>query len=170
MPSIRSGLDNTLIAGIGEVAVTREEGVFIKTLALGTCVAVVFWDPVTHLSGLVHVALPESSISPEKARELPGYFADTGIHQLHRIFVQNGYLESSKTLQVRIAGGAQIMDKNETFNIGKRNVLAVKKILWSLGLGPIAEEVGGDRSRTVVLERDTGRMTISTPGLPEKTL
>ncbi|MBL8995056.1 MAG: chemotaxis protein CheD [Spirochaetia bacterium] len=170
MPSIRSGLENTLIAGIGDTVVSKEPGVCLKTFALGTCVAVVFWDPVTKLSGLVHIALPESSISTEKAHVLPGYFADTGIHQLHRIFLQNGYLEASKSLQVRIAGGAQILDKNETFNIGKRNVLAVKKILWSLGLGPIAEDVGGEISRTVVVERDTGKMTITTPGYAEKTL
>ncbi len=36
---------------------------------------------------------------------------------------------------------ANVADPNNTFNIGKRNVLAAKKILWQFGLGTVAEDV-----------------------------
>jgi len=56
------------------------------------------------------------------------------------------------------------MDPNNTFNIGKRNVLALKKHLWAYGLGPLAEDVGGNHSRTVSVFVDTGKVVVNCPG------
>jgi chemotaxis protein CheD len=47
--------------------------------------------------------------------------------------------------------------------IGKRNILAVKKILWGYGLAPLAEDVGGSISRTVSVSVKTGEVTLSSP-------
>ena len=55
------------------------------------------------------------------------------------------------------------MDPNNTFSIGKRNILAIKKILWKFGMGAVAEDVGGGISRTVSVDVDGGRVTISSP-------
>jgi chemotaxis protein CheD len=49
-------------------------------------------------------------------------------------------------------GGAQVLAGNNTFNIGKRNVMAVHKTLWKLGMGAKAEDVGGTKSRTVAID------------------
>lgn len=170
MPSEKTLGTESIMVGIGGVAATRTPGSVVKTLALGSCVAVIFLDPPTRLVGLVHVALPESAISPEKARELPGYFADTGIPILYKKFLELGYRESGRSLLVKLAGGSQIMDRNETFNIGKRNALAAKKILWSMKLGAVAEDLGGEISRSVRLDVDAGTVLLSTPGLPDKFL
>ena len=65
---------------------------------------------------------------------------------------------SPNTLDVVLVGGASVIEGLESFGIGKRNVLAVRKILWRYGLGPVAEDVGGDISRTV-------QVTVGGPGV-----
>ncbi len=147
---------------------TQEPGSVVKTLGLGSCVAVVFLDPLHRLVGLVHVALPDSGIDPKKALDQPGYFADTGIQSLYRMFRDRGYRAESKTLRVLLIGGSQVLESNEGFNIGKRNILACKKVLGAMGLVAMEEELGGDISRSVKVESDTGTVVISSPGLPDK--
>jgi hypothetical protein len=44
------------------------------------------------------------------------------------------------------------------FDIGKRNHLALRKILWKAGVLLSGEAVGGTTSRTVRLEIDGGRL------------
>lgn len=155
---------NQIILGVGELGASREAGTVIKTFALGSCIAVVFFSPVTRSAGMVHVALPESLINQEKARERPGYFADTGIPPLLRKMAALGNRPEGQGLTVKLIGGASIMDFNGVFNIGKRNLLAIKKILWGLGLGAIAEDVGGNYSRTVTVDVATGAVSVSCPG------
>ncbi|NQU65674.1 MAG: chemotaxis protein CheD, partial [SAR324 cluster bacterium] len=68
--------------GIGELAVSKTKGEIIKTFGLGSCVAMVVLDPKVRAVGLIHIALPDSTINLEKAKKQPGYFADTGIPYL----------------------------------------------------------------------------------------
>jgi chemotaxis protein CheD len=150
--------------GVGEFGASKEPGTQIKTYALGSCVAVILFNPATHASGMGHIALPDSSINPDMLRKRPGYFADSGIPSLLRQMTALGCRADGRGLLVKLAGGASIMDKNDIFNIGKRNLLAIKKILWQHGLGAIAEDVGGNHSRTVSIATDDGSVQISCPG------
>jgi len=68
---------------------------------------------------------------------------------------------------VKLCGGANVMDPNDTFNIGKRNALAVKKLLWRYGMGAVSEDLGGNFSRTVSVFVDTGDVVLSSPGRPD---
>ncbi len=153
-----------IMVGIGDMSVCREKGSFIKTLALGSCVAIVMHDPATCCSGMAHVALPESAVAVERARQKPGHFADTAVPALVQAMLAAGANPMPKKWVIKMAGGANVMDPNNTFCIGKRNALALRKALWLLGLGPRAEDVGGNFSRTVALEVETGRLRISSPG------
>ena len=155
---------STIFVGVGEIGVARQPGEVLKTMALGSCVAVVLLDATRRIIGMDHVALPDSSISPERARERPGYFADTGIPALLAAMAKAGARRDS--LIVKLMGGAAVLDPNSTFNIGKRNALAIKKILWSHRMGAIAEDLGGTISRTVMVDVDTGRVVLSSPGRP----
>lgn len=155
---------SNLVLGIGDYGASKDGGSEIKTYALGSCVAVVLLDPRTRTVGMIHVALPDSAINPEKCKTKPGYFADTGLPKLLDAMVKCSGNSNSRGLVVKLIGGASIMDPNDTFNIGKRNVLAIKKILWAKGLGPTAEDVGGNYSRTVSVSVDSGEIKISCPG------
>jgi len=155
---------STLILGVGDFGVSKTPGDVIKTLALGSCVAVVLLEPRTRSVGMVHVALPESSIDRAKALVKPGYFADTGFFALFEAMKLISCIQNHKNFLVKMTGGAQVLDPNNTFNIGKRNELALKKILWHHGMGVQAEDVGGHISRSIAVDVDTGRVVITSAG------
>ena len=98
------------------------------TYSLGSCIAVIIFDPVAKVGGMLHYMLPESSLDPEKAKKNPCMFADTGITRLFRTSYQLGARQEN--LVVKTVGGAQMLDSNGFFNIGKRNYLAMRKIFW----------------------------------------
>lgn len=150
--------------GIGDYGVVNKPGDIIKTHALGSCVAIVLLDPATRSIGMVHVALPESKVHPSRAEKLPGYFADTAIPALLAKMREMGAAANLKKVVVKLTGGANVMDKNNTFNIGKRNVLAIKKALWQQRMGAVAEDVGGTISRTVTINVDDGKVLVTSPG------
>jgi chemotaxis protein CheD len=130
----------------------------LVTYALGSCIAVVIYDPVTNVGGLLHYMLPESSLDENKARQRPYMFADTGIPLLFQSAYRLGAVKSR--LDVAVLGGAQVMDTSETFNIGKRNHLALRKIFWKAGVLVRHEDIGGTLSRTVRLEIASGRVVL----------
>lgn len=145
--------------GIGEYAVSADQDDVLKTYALGSCVAVMAWDRVNKISGMIHVALPESKINPEKAAIKPGYFADTGVPLMLSDMRKRG--SDLRKLVIKLAGGSSIMDANRKFDIGKRNVIAIKRYLWKNGLGVVKEDVGGSISRTVSMNVKTGEVILS---------
>ena len=155
---------STIILGVGDFGASNKPGDVIKTLALGSCIAVVLLDPRSRSVGMVHVALPESSIDRDKASLKPGYFADTGVDVLLEEMKRVSGAQNGKRFLVKLVGGAKVLDPNNTFNIGKRNELAIKKALWGLGMGQHAEDVGGHISRSVAVDVDTGRVIITSAG------
>jgi len=157
-------MKKTVLLGIGDFGSSRVPGEIVKTLALGSCVAVVLLHPKARAVGMIHVALPESKIDPAKGKAKPGYFADTGIPALMEQMKKIGCNGSNKDFIVKLVGGASVMDPNNTFNIGKRNLMAIKNSLWSLGMGAVAEDTGGHISRTVEVSVDSGKVTVISAG------
>lgn len=154
----------TVMLGVGDLGVSGTPGDVLKTLALGSCVALILLDPRTRSVGMVHVALPESSINAEKAMITPGYFADTGVRELlARMARLTGSMGCTRYM-VKLVGGAQVLAQDSAFNIGRRNELAIKKLLWDLGMGVHAQDVGGHISRSVAVDVDTGRVVITSAG------
>jgi chemotaxis protein CheD len=158
----------TIVVGVADCRTSAEPGSTIATYALGSCIAVAVHDPVARVGGLLHFMLPESNLDRAKAEQNPSMFADTGIPLLlSQIGVQGA---CRKRLVVQLAGGAQMMDGEGVFNIGKRNLLAARKILWQSGMIVRCEAVGGIVSRTVKLEVATGRFWLREAGSPEREL
>ena len=157
-----------LVVGMADCQVSKLPDHVLVTYALGSCIAVAIHDPVAGVGGLLHYMLPESSISPAKAGENPYMFADTGIPLLFRRAYECG--AEKRRLVVWVAGGAQVMDQEGVFNIGKRNYLALRKIFWKAGVLLKAEDVGGNASRTVRLEVGSGRFWLRGPGSQDKEL
>ncbi|MCX6592958.1 MAG: chemotaxis protein CheD [Acidobacteria bacterium] len=147
-----------VIVGVGDCGFSSNVGETLVTYALGSCVAVSVHDPVGHVGGLLHFMLPESSLDPEKAVRQPYMFADTGVPLLFEKLSNLG--AEKKRLQVKVAGGAQMIEGSATFNIGKRNALAVKKLLWKAGVMIQGEELGGTVSRSIMLEIGTGKVSL----------
>jgi chemotaxis protein CheD len=62
------------------------------------------------------------------------------------------------------------MNAEDCFQIGKRNYLATRKLLWRAGLMIHAESIGGRNSRTVRLELSTGSVFMRTSAGQEQLL
>jgi chemotaxis protein CheD len=157
-----------IAVGVGDMKVSAKAEETLVTYGLGSCIGVTIWDPVARVGGLLHFMLPESETDKEKAKQNPAMYADTGIPLLFRSAYQLG--ADKKRLLVRVAGGAQVLDGNGVFNIGKRNYLAMKKIFWKAGVMIHAEEVGGNTSRTLRLEVGTGKLMLQEAGAEAREL
>ncbi len=162
-------MGNSLVVGVGDCKVTGDPLAELVTYALGSCIAVAIWDPVSKVSGLLHFMLPDSAVDRNgNGKDHPFRYADTGTPLLFRGAYQQG--AEKKRLVVRLAGGAAVVNDNGFFNIGKRNYAALRKILWKAGVMVHAEDVGGSVSRTVRMEAGSGRMIIRATGEPEREL
>jgi chemotaxis protein CheD len=115
------------VIGIGEFAVSNHPGDVIVTHALGSCIAVCIFDPVASVAGMLHFLLPEARINPERARQQPAVFADTGIPLLFQAAFQHG-LTKHRAI-VKLVGGAEMTQTAAGFSTGRRNVLAAKNLL-----------------------------------------
>ena len=145
-----------IVVGMADCRVASEAADVLATFALGSCIGLSVYDARAKVGGLLHYMLPDSSIDPARGRQNPYMFADTGIPALIEQVCAKG--ANKRQLVAHAAGGASIMDPNNVFDIGKRNHLALRKILWKAGVLLSGEAVGGSTSRTVRLEIEGGRL------------
>jgi chemotaxis protein CheD len=152
-----------LVVGVGDCKHALRESDTLVTYALGSCIAVGIWDPVSKVTGLLHFMLPESRDGMgSNGSEHPFRYADTGTPLLFQRAYQLG--ADKRRLQVYLAGGASVVNDGGLFNVGKRNHTAIRKLLWKAGVLVHGEDVGGTHSRTVRLDSSSGRFVVSTPG------
>jgi chemotaxis protein CheD len=154
-----------IILGVGEYKATNMPGECLKTYALGSCVAIIFLDAEHRSVGMAHIALPDSVVNPDRAVQYPAYFADTGVPILLKEMKRLGYSGAGRKMKVKLAGGASMLDDDRLFNIGERNLAAIRKILFVQGLSVSAEDVGGKISRNVSVDADTGAVMIQSRGI-----
>lgn len=138
------------------------------TYSLGSCIGVVIYDKQVKVGGMLHYMLPESQIDKGKAEKNPYMFADTGIPLLFKSAYALGALKSR--MKVVVVGGAQILDQNGFFNIGKRNHMALRKLFFKNGVIIDHEDIGGNVNRTIRIEIGTGDIYMKTSGKGEEKL
>ncbi|OAT79915.1 chemotaxis protein CheD [Desulfotomaculum copahuensis] len=144
--------------GIADYKIAREPGQLI-TLGLGSCVGVSLYDPALKLGGLLHLMLPDSTQFSNVTR--PAKFADLGIPLIIGEMKKQGARLSR--LQSKLVGGAQMfsgLDSKMTLNIGRRNSEMARQMLQQYGIPILAEEVGGNRGRTMIFDTSDGRVLI----------
>jgi chemotaxis protein CheD len=137
----------------------------LVTYSLGSCIGLVIYDPMVKVGGLLHYMLPESKLDREKAAKNPFMFADTGIPRLFKATYR--YDAAKQRMKVAVFGGSQILDQNGFFNIGKRNYMALKKMLFRNNVLINYEDIGGNVNRTIRLEIATGDIFVKTSGSKE---
>lgn len=127
------------------------------TYALGSCVGICIFDPVTRYAGMSHILLPSSSLTTNDKNIYK--FADTAIKALVSVMERKGCNRARMT--AKIAGGAN-MFLSSGQSIGDRNVQAVKEELSKLRIRIIAEDVGGNYGRTIQLDPQDGSVMVKT--------
>ena len=150
-----------LVVGIGELAVSQSTDDTIVTHALGSCIAVCVWDPGVRVGGLLHFLLPESKLNPDRAAKQPATFADTGIPLLFQAAYARG--ADKRRCQVSLVGGAEVagLQGVAALNVGKRNLLIARQILWQNGVLVRGESTGGSIPRTVTLRVTDGVVEVT---------
>lgn len=155
------------VVGVADMKVSQSPGDIIVTHALGSCLGVAAYDPVAEVGGMLHAMMPEGRMNPEKASANPYMFVDTGIATFFRELYDAGGIKSR--LVVKVAGGANVNNtENDRFQIGKRNYIILKKILWKNSVLINAEDVGGSSAKTMYMEIGSGRVWLSTAGVEKE--
>ena len=150
------------IVGIAEVNISGNVDDLIIAPNLGSCLGIAAYDPLLKRGGVVHCLLPLSMADKEKAKEKPCMYVDTGVAFLLETLLQMG--SKKRDLVISVAGGANINDEHGVFEIGKRNYIALRKMLWKNDLLIAAEHVGDAVSRTLSLDINSGDVFLKIQG------
>ena len=152
--------------GIADLNVTLSPNKLI-TVGLGSCVGIALYDKFTGIGGLAHIMLPDSSQFSNVTNSAK--FADLAIPIL--IEKMEGMGGKKRNLKAKIVGGASMFnfaDKAMIMDIGNRNGIAVKEVLQKYSIPILAEEIGGNKGRTMIFDTASGIVQIRTAGLGVK--
>lgn len=149
---------------VGEHDLSSLPDDYLKTFALGSCIGIVLLDPSTRTVGMLHAALPNSSVSPDKAARKPAYFVDTGIDLLLKEMSDVGCPLSGHGMVCKLVGGAAVLGQSDLFNVGQRNIEAAKTICKEKGIKIVSEDIGKSISRTAEVNVGSAKLVLSSPG------
>jgi Chemotaxis protein; stimulates methylation of MCP proteins len=155
--------------GLGEQAVSRSPDDVLVAYGLGSCVGVVMIDPVSHTSGLLHAVLPKMVDGMNYGDANPSKYVEGGVEGLIAAMVKEG--ANKNRLIIRIIGGANMLIASgltRSFDIGTRNIEAVRTTLSRLKMPIAVEEVGGHTGRTVRVYVADSRVTVRVIGEKER--
>lgn len=154
-------MNNIIEVKMGGLAIIREKTDELKTF-VGSCVAICLFDMDAKIAAMAHVMLPKKTNSKQHvAGNEVGKFADTAFAHMVNSMIQIG--ADHKRIRAKMAGGATIFShESETtlFNIGSRNITAIKQILKEAGIPLISEDTGANFGRWVMFALSSGDMTI----------
>ena len=148
--------------GIADLNIVLDPGT-IMTIGLGSCIGIALYDKSKRFAGLAHIMLPDST--QFKSSSNPMKFADLAVPMLIEKMEKHG--ANKRNFIAKIAGGASMFnftDKSIISDIGKRNSEAVKKALKNEQIPIVAEEIGGDKGRTMIVEAATGKVILKVVG------
>jgi chemotaxis protein CheD len=148
-----------LVIGLGEYAISNDTNATIKTYALASCVGVTVYSPFKRVGGMAHIVLPRPFdnhfINPK-----PAYYASTGIPLLINKML-NDYKCFKSELIVQIYGGANSVNENDLFRVGKKNLDEVFRLLDNMNINKTVIDIGESYSRTIELDIGTGNVNLS---------
>ena len=154
--------DDQVKVGIADLNLVLPPGV-IMTIGLGSCIGISLYDKKRKIAGIAHIMLPDSTqFSEVKA---PMKFADLAIPMLIEKMQKKGCVKED--LVAKIAGGASMFnfsDSKVNSDIGSRNAISVKEALKRNNIPILAEETGGNKGRTMIVNSEDGVVTIRVVG------
>ena len=153
--------------GMGEIMVAESPNL-LRSVGIGSCIAVTLYDRDTTIGGLAHIVLP--CIEEAHNKSHPARFTDVAIGMM--IDEMKGQGARIQDIRAKIFGGAnmfpEIISSDSTMDIGKRNISAVREELEKHNIEIIAEEVGDHIGRTVLFNTEDGSVVVKTAHNGEK--
>lgn len=150
------------VVGVGEYAVSGPGDERLITYSLGSCIGLTLYDPDSGAAGLLHAQMPLSRMSPERSQGRPALFVDTGVTAMLGALLELG--ASRRRLVACVAGAAALFDGDRYFDVGRRNHVILRKMLWKNDILVAAEDIGGSWSRTLWLDTASGRTGLKRQG------
>ena len=147
------------VVGMGDYTISNREDDILRTFSLASCVAVTAYSPLKRIAGMIHVVLP-AILAHMDGRERASYFAETGVPLLISDMCYK-YGCRKEELQIQLFGGADSIMEQDIFNIGQKNIHAVKLALNKLGLAVFKEDLRGNDSRTITMDVKTGFIEVN---------
>lgn len=138
---------------IASLAVT-EAPELLETL-LGSCVAVILWDPARRRGAMAHALLPQC---PAQYDGPIAKYVDTAILDMIRELSSRG--SQTDDLVAKLAGGAKMFGRTNSLNIGKRNIDAAERLLREHGIPLVATHTGGTEGRKIIFSPADGAVEV----------
>ena len=143
-----------------------EEKTRIRTL-LGSCVAITLWHPHYKIGGMCHYMLPKrpTRSTSQSIHHLDGRYAEDAV----QLFLQAIQKANSRPeeFQVKLFGGGHmfaVSDKAHSHcNIADANVAFGRIAIQAKNFRIIAEDLGGETHRNVILDLWSGDVWVKKP-------
>jgi chemotaxis protein CheD len=137
----------------GEYFVSGEENILCTVL--GSCVSACMRDPVAGVSGMNHFLLPSTDRTDEAIS------ARYGVHAMELMI--NGLLRagaSRKRLEVKLFGGANLMQSRTSSNVGHNNARFALRFMKEESLKVVSQDLFGSEPRKIWYFPDTGKVML----------
>lgn len=123
------------------------------TTILGSCVAVCLWDERFQIAGMNHYLLPLWNGEGLKSIK----YGNIAIMRLIEEMGKNGAIK--RNIVAKIFGGAAI-NLDKAFSVGEKNIRVAKDTLADFGIPIIAEDIGGNKGRKIILSSIDGSVYV----------
>jgi chemotaxis protein CheD len=148
-------LQNVIDVNTGEVKVSCA-GDVLRSLALGSCIAVVAYDPLSGRGGIAHIMLPGST--PKKSRLASTFYAADAISQMFKYFTDEGI--NVRDIEVFLVGAANVLERDDD-KICQANIDSVLQIMKKYGIKVSSCSLGGTERKRVYLDTASGSVFYS---------
>lgn len=145
---------------IGECVFTTRA--LLLSTVLGSCVAASFFHASSRAAALFHAMLPDSATG--RITRQPCNYVNLAVSEIMRRY--RALDCKPREIQVRLCGGANTMQGDEhrelkdMLDVGRKNVEAARTALRQAGLSILAEDVLGQRGRSVLFDTGTGGLWV----------
>ena len=157
----KTSAEDWVTLNLGEWNVSTSERGVLACLGLGSCVALCAYDAEAAVAGMAHMVLPSSATSSNSSGPK---FVDIAIPMVISQMERRG--AERARIACYLVGGAHILKNTTTAiaQVGERNIEAARAGLKELGLRSRAEDIGGERGRTVRLHVGSGLLEVAHAG------
>jgi chemotaxis protein CheD len=126
---------------------------------LGSCVAVCLYDKLRMAGSMNHYLLPLWNGNGLQSPK----FGNISIPRMIEAMMEAGCTPAN--MEAKLFGGSNInFTTNEDMMVGKRNVMTAKEILLDYRIKVVAEDVGGNVGRRIMMRSDIGKIYMKYSG------
>jgi len=146
----------------GQIGIARGNGI-LRSVALGSCIAVVAYDVKKKIGAIAHIMLPGTAPADS---EYKNRYASNAVAEVLAEMAEAGSQNSD--IEVCMVGAGNVLEKEDD-TVCTANIKAVTKLLNDNNIPIRASVIGGIERKSVFLDIQTGSISY-TQGSSQKNL